>query len=555
MTLLIAAGLLATTCPAQQRYLDEVFTAAQVSETPDASFGINIDFMTSDFSNMTLAGPQIVQLQSLVSAQQPIPSPFFDPTDPSTVVKVIDLKMDIYQPDQSMDSELERPMAIYLHAGDCLPPPVNGVPFGTRKDSSAVEICRQLARRGYVAVSVEYRNGWNPIAPTLEGRRGTLINAVYRAIHDAKQALRELKADAATYRIDPDKVIAMGEGIGGYLALSMATLDDPNELYIDKFLPDPFDPGVSYIDSTMVGNLDGFNGQLSLYRPNGFNSDIHFVANLGGAMPDSTWLEPGDVPMIAFHTAFNPNTPFSTDIVYAPGGLQVVEVSGSNSFMQQVNVYGNNAAFATLPGGDTYTDIARARYGQTLVHSTTSATVNTNVEGLFPVVTRDWPALIPGNPETGNPWAWWDPNSPIAQVVLDPGPPPFTTHMNGLIGNPDSSPAFGRAMIDTLMGYLNPRVVCAFDMGPCSLVSVSENDPLSLGVDLFPNPASDQFTVSSSEADMLGFDLYDINGRRVKAENVSARRFTLVRNGLAPGVYFMQLHFNEGNVIRKVILD
>ena len=223
----------------------------------------------------------------------------------------------------------------------------------------------------------------------------------------------------------------------------------------------------------MVGDLDGFNGQLSLYRPNGADSDVDLVVNLGGALPDSTWLEPGDVPMIAFHTAFNPYTPFGTDIVYAPGLLQVVEVTGSNDFMEKVNAYGNNASFAGLPNGDPYTDIARARYGQTLVHNSTSITVNDFVEGLYPLVTKDWPVLSPGNPEEGNPWSWWDPNGPLCQIVLDPGPPPFTVCMNGYVGNPDSSPTHGHAMIDTLMGYMNPRIVCALDLGPCSLVGLN----------------------------------------------------------------------------------
>src|SRR6202008_2812946 len=59
-----------------QRYLTEVFTSAHLTVTPNIPFGTNIDFLTSDFSNMALAGPEIVQLQTLVSQQQPIPPAF-----------------------------------------------------------------------------------------------------------------------------------------------------------------------------------------------------------------------------------------------------------------------------------------------------------------------------------------------------------------------------------------------------------------------------------------------------------------------------------------------
>ncbi len=536
ITLLATGG-----CFAQQRYLNEVFTRAQVLETPDVNYGTNIDFMTSDLSDPNVFIPQAMQLQAWVSAQQPIPAAFYDPTDNSTALKVTDLRMDIYQPDPSIDCTTQRPLAIYLHAGDCLPPGINGVPYGDRKDSSAVEICRQLARRGYVAVSVGYRGGWNPLAASVLELRSGLINAVYRAVHDGRQAVRTLKADATTYGIDPDEVLVLGEGVGGFVALSMATLDDPAELYIEKFRTDPFDPNSSMIDTTVVGNLEGLNGLLTLYRPNGYASDIHFVANLGGALPDSSWLEPGDVPMVSFHTVFNPYTPFGTGVVYAPGGVPIVEVTGSNDLTALVDQFGNNASFANLPS-DTWSGVARARYGTTLVHTGASVQVGSAVEGLFPIVTADWPALSPGAMEAGNPWAWWDPASPYAA--------------NGLYGNPAASAAFGHAMIDTLMGYLNPRMILAFSPDTCTTpVGMAEASPVHANVALFPNPATTQLTVTSSEADMLGYALYDVNGRSVRTGNVNNRRFTLERKDLPAGAYFLRVTFEDGNVVRRVLLD
>src|SRR5690606_12705710 len=164
---------------AQERYLSEVFTADEVTITNDVTFGTNIDFLTSQFTNPALFGPEVMQLQGLVTAGDPIPGPFFNPQDPSTVVKVTDLKMDVYAPDQGVDSEAARPVFIFIHTGNALPPPLNGSPNGTRKDSSAVEICKQMAQRGYVAISMSYRAGWNPLGTTVEIRRGTLLNAIY----------------------------------------------------------------------------------------------------------------------------------------------------------------------------------------------------------------------------------------------------------------------------------------------------------------------------------------------------------------------------------------
>jgi hypothetical protein len=563
-----------------QRYATEVFTDAQLTITPDVPFGENVDFLTSDLSNPAIFVPEVQMLQGMVSNGDPIPPPFFNPADTSTAVKVARLQMDVYEPSQATDCDQDRALFIFVHTGNALPPPLNGSPNGTRKDSSAVEVCKRMARRGYVAVSMSYRLGWNPLGATLEIRRGTLLNAIYRAIHDVKQCIRTVKADAATWNIDPSKVIVYGEGTGGYIALATATLDEPAELYIEKFLPDPFEPTVSYVDSTTVGNIDGYGGLFCLYRPNGQSSDFNFCVNAGGALADTSWLAPGDVPMVAFHTVFDPFAPFTEGIVIVPTtGEQVVPVQGSNIFIQLANTYGNNAAFAGFPDGDPYTDRARDLYGSTQVHAGSSVTINTDVEGLFPLVTTDWPGLQLAPYEEASPWQWWDPTSPLAQVEVQPG---ITTNMASLASNPNSSPEKGRAYIDTIVGYMNPRIIAALNLSdaliaegwPCDdgnaetiydayqAGCICEGAPIGIeevelanGLSLQPNPAHDLLRVVSEKQPILGYELYDATGRRVRASGVNARQFTMDRSGLQAGAYFLTVRFADGSVTRKVALD
>ena len=117
---------------------------------------------------------------------------------------------------------------------------MNGSPVGIRTDSCAVEMCMRMARHGYVAASVSYRNGWRPDGATLELRRGTLLNAVFRGLHDLKQSVRFLRENAATTNdvaIDPNKVILIGEGTGGYMAQAYISLDEGAEMFIEKFAP------------------------------------------------------------------------------------------------------------------------------------------------------------------------------------------------------------------------------------------------------------------------------------------------------------------------------
>jgi hypothetical protein len=530
-----------------QRYLTEVFTSDQITITSDVVYGTNIDFLRSNLATPNLVA-EVTELQTAVSLGNPIPAAYFDPTSPTTGLKVTNVQMDIYAP--PTDDVAERPVVLYLHTGNALPPPLNGSPTGTRKDSTAVETCMRFARRGYVAVSMSYRLGWNPLADTEQQRRGQLLNAIYRAIHDVRQCVRNLKANAATYGIDPDKIVVYGEGTGGYIALANATLDRPAELFIEKFRPDPFNASVSYIDTTQVGNLSGFNGNLALYRPNGQSHETHFCVNTGGSLADSTWLEAGDVPMVAFHTVFDPFAPFSNGIVIVPTtGGPVVPVSGSNVFMEFVNEYGNNNSFATLPDGDPFTDRARALYGSTQTHGSNSVTINTNVEGLFPMVRPQWPAPAL---EEASPWQWWDQNSPIAQAEVAPG---ITANVASLASNPNMSAAKGRAYIDTIQGYLNPRIVCALQLGPCSLVGIDEDSEIAQGVDVFPNPATERVSFTSTNSAILTYEVYDVNGRLVRTAQVNNNTAIMDREGLKAGAYSVQLRLKEGNVVRKLMLD
>ena len=553
LPLAIATMALGLATPAlAQRYLSEVFTNAQLTITPDVTYGTNIDFLTSNFASANVPA-EITELQTAVSGGTPIPAPYFTPGDPGSAVKVTNVRMDVYQPNQTIDSETARPLVIYIHTGNALPPPLNGSPNGTRKDSSAVESCNRLARRGYVAISMSYRLGWNPLAATELERRGSLLNAIYRAVHDVRQCIRTVKADASTYRVDPNKIIVLGEGTGGYISLAVATLDDIQELYIEKFRPDPFDPTVSFVNPAVVGDLNGFNGQLALYRPNDQNSDIQFCVNMGGALADTSWMSPGDAPMVAFHTVFDPFAPFTEGIVIVPTtGGPVVPVQGSNLFMELANDFGNNSSFANIVTPDAFTTRARALYGSTQTHGATNVNIRTDVEGLFPMVRPLWPAPAQ---EEASPWQWWDPNSAIAQTVVSAGPPPITANIASLASNPNMSPAKGRAYLDTVMGYMNPRIVCALSLGPCGTVGLNENATVAAGVEVFPNPAHDRVTFTSSNATITAYEVFDVNGRLVRAARVNTDRAEMDRQGLKAGAYTVQLHVAGGTVARKLMLD
>lgn len=468
--LLQATLVLALICGASsmfaQRYLEEVFTNDEIIVSMDNVFATNIDFMTSNLAGANTL-TDIGTLSFLADNDMPIGDEYFDVLDESTDVKVRDIAMDIYYPDPTVDDVEMRPVMIYVHTGNFLPPPLNGSTTGLKTDSAAVNLCMQWAKRGYVAVSCDYRLGWNPLAELVQERRGTLLNAVYRAIHDVKMGVRYLRADAMgdnIYEIDESRIVVYGQGSGGYVSTSYMTLDNAGvELYLEKFLPNPFEPTESYVDTLAVGTIDGwgFSPSVNLYRDNGISADVAMTVNAGGALADESWLEAGDVPMVAFGCVRDDFAPFDEGTVIVPTTQEeVVDVHGPNFFIQKANDLGNNDVFAGIADGDVYTDAARAHHGETYdVSNGNTITVNDTPEGLFSLI-RPLASFLTNE---SAPWEWWDPNSPIATTVIDPETG-ATAHLASLQSNPDMSPEKGLAYLDSIQGYMLPRIMCALDL-------------------------------------------------------------------------------------------
>jgi acetyl esterase/lipase len=103
-----------------------------------------------------------------------------------------------------------------------------------------------LASRGYVAVSIEYR--WNPESP------------FPAQIHDAKKALRWLKDNAARFGIDTTRMAAVGYSAGGNVA-SLLGLTRPD----DGLEPDR-DSSDGSPEVSLVVSCNGISDFASLYE-------------------------------------------------------------------------------------------------------------------------------------------------------------------------------------------------------------------------------------------------------------------------------------------------
>ncbi len=81
---------------------------------------------------------------------------------------------------------------------------IHGGGFRAGKRESYDALCLKLAERGYVAATMTYR-----LAPKYQ---------FPAAVHDTKAAVRWLRANAATYKLNPDKIGVTGGSAGGHLA-------------------------------------------------------------------------------------------------------------------------------------------------------------------------------------------------------------------------------------------------------------------------------------------------------------------------------------------------
>src|SRR5262249_22764275 len=107
----------------------------------------------------------------------------------------MELKLDIYKPPAGME---KRMATIHFHGGGFA---------GGSKDALSERI-RPYATLGYVAIAAQYR---------LSGQAG------YPAlVHDAKAAIRWVRANAKTLGIEPQRIGVVGYSAGGYHALFTA---------------------------------------------------------------------------------------------------------------------------------------------------------------------------------------------------------------------------------------------------------------------------------------------------------------------------------------------
>ncbi len=120
------------------------------------------------------------------------------------------LRMDLYYPNINIDTARRRPFIMMFHGG--------GFSSGDKQSGDIRDVCIQLALRGFVCASVNYRLGH-------DFSEYEQFKARYRAIQDGHAAMRYIVNNANTVRVDTSWLFVGGQSAGALLALGMVYTD------------------------------------------------------------------------------------------------------------------------------------------------------------------------------------------------------------------------------------------------------------------------------------------------------------------------------------------
>ena len=157
------------------------------------------------------------------------------------------LHLDLFRPGKPG----KYPAVLFIHGG------------GWRSGNKSMDIplAQQIAAKGYVTASVEYRLSPEALYPA--------------AVYDIKAAIRFLRANAAKYNIDPDKIAITGSSAGGQLAALIGATAG-----VEKFEGNEGNPGVS----SAVQAIIDMDGVLDFDTPDEKGKDEETARRSAGAL-------------------------------------------------------------------------------------------------------------------------------------------------------------------------------------------------------------------------------------------------------------------------------
>lgn len=236
------------------------------------------------------------------------------------------LKMDIYQP--AGDAMAHRPLIILAHEGAFI--------SGNRSSDVTVDsLCMRFARRGYVTASIDYR--LTNMLAMLSPDSSLSIDAVIKAVSDAKAAIRYFVRDAATtntWKIDTNNIYTGGNSAGAVLNMHLG--------YITSAAECP-----PYVASAFTAN-GGINGNSSDAVTATYGIHYRAIIDMAGALNKTSFISTGDVPSVNFQGDLDNVVPYNC--AKALGGLSSISLCGLGPMAPALTTAGVYHSSTVFPG-------------------------------------------------------------------------------------------------------------------------------------------------------------------------------------------------------------